>query len=268
MAAALRQVERLDMKALVIGGREVRCNSEGLVSLTDLHHAAEVAGWAIGKMEPKKWTQAPHEKTSGASGRVSISGGPGRQFIDFVAETLKVNAADIMKATRGKGGGTFAHWQIALAYAKYLSPELHMQVNEVYARAKSGDVTLADEIAEKATPEQQEWLAKRVQGKVARGKFTGVLQDHGVGGRGFGDCTNAVYKNILGGTKKDICIANNIPYKASLSLRDVMTVEQLTATAMAEIVSVKRIEKFNIKGNARCEQECDIAARSVAALLC
>lgn len=30
----------------------------------------------------------------------------------------------IYKAQRGKGGGTYAHWQIALAYAKYLSPAL------------------------------------------------------------------------------------------------------------------------------------------------
>lgn len=78
----------------------------------------------------------------------------GAQFIDFIAQNLNVAERHIYKATRGKGGGTYAHWQIALAYAKYLSPELHMQVNEVYARAKAGDVTLADEIADKASPEQ------------------------------------------------------------------------------------------------------------------
>ena len=31
----------------------------------------------------------------------------------------------------GKAPGTWAHWQIALAYAKYLSPEFHMQCNVV-----------------------------------------------------------------------------------------------------------------------------------------
>jgi len=40
----------------------------------------------------------------------------------------------------------FAHWQIALAYAKYLSPELHMAVNETYMRYKTGDHTLALEV--------------------------------------------------------------------------------------------------------------------------
>lgn len=32
---------------------------------------------------------------------------------------------------RGIGGVTFAHWQIAMAYAKYLSPEFHMWCNTV-----------------------------------------------------------------------------------------------------------------------------------------
>jgi hypothetical protein len=238
------------MNLIKINGQEVKVDADERISLTDMFAAAQAAGMTEGKVDPREWKRRD-----------------GEQFIDFVAKNLNVAERHIYAAKRGKGGGTFAHWQIALAYAKYLSPELHMQVNEIYARAQSGDVTLADEIADKATPEKQEWLARRVQGKVARGKFTGVLQDHGVTGRGFGDCTNAVYKNVLGGTKRDVCVANNIPYKPGLSLRDVMTVEQLTATAMAELVSAKRIEKFNVRGNARCEQECDIAARSVAALL-
>lgn len=240
-----------EMNLIKISGKEVKVDAEGLVSLTDLYVTATAAGLTAGKRDPRRWKDEA-----------------GKDFIDVVSGALNVRSTDIMKSTRGKGGGTFAHWQIALAYAKYLSPKLHMEVNEIYARFQSGDVALLDEGADKVKdPAKLEWLAKRVQGKVARGKFTGVLQDHGVTGRGYGDCTNAVYKNILGGTKRDICVANDIPYKASLSLRDVMTVEQLTATAMAEIVSAKRIEKFNVKGNARCEQECDIAARSVAALL-
>jgi hypothetical protein len=232
-----------------------------------LFKAAEAAGMSEGKLEPKKWAQAPHEKTSGSSGRASVSGGPGRPFIDFVAETLKVNAADVLKATRGKGGGTYAHWQIALAYAKYLSPELHMQVNEIYLRAKSGDVTLADEIADKASPEQQEWLAKRVNSKVARHRLTSTLATHGVSGRGFGDCTNSTYKGLFNGTKKEICAAAGVEYKKGKSLRDVMSIEDLIAVSMAEMVAAKQIDKFNVRGDAPCADECLRSARKVAGLL-
>lgn len=38
----------------------------------------------------------------------------------------------LIKRTRGRSGGTYAHWQIAMAYSKYLSPELHHIVNAVF----------------------------------------------------------------------------------------------------------------------------------------
>ena len=64
--------------------------------------------------------------------------------------------------------GTFGHWQIALTYAKYLSTDLEMHMNEVYMRYQAGDVTLADQIADKAGPEAQEWLLKSIAKKVQR----------------------------------------------------------------------------------------------------
>jgi hypothetical protein len=63
---------------------------------------------------------------------------------------------------------TFAHWQLALAYAKYLSVDLEMHISEVYMRYQAGDVTLADQIADKASPEAQEWLLKRISQKIKR----------------------------------------------------------------------------------------------------
>jgi len=63
---------------------------------------------------------------------------------------------------------TFAHWQLALAYAKYLSADLEMHMSEVYMRYQAGDVTLADQIADKASPEAQEWLLKRISQKIKR----------------------------------------------------------------------------------------------------
>lgn len=241
------------MIPICLGSTPIRRNEDGLVSLTDLHQVASSQGHAEGKQSPSEWARRG-----------------GEQFIEFVASNLDTAKCRIYKSSKARsdrGGGTFAHWQIALAYAKYLSPELHMQVNEVYARAKSGDVTLADEIADKATPEQQAWLAKRLQGKIARSLLTSTLSAHGVHGRGFADCTNAIYEPILGGKKSDVCAANGLPYKKNISMRDLMTVDQLMATGMAELVAKKQIEKFNAQGNIRCADECNRAARKVASLL-
>lgn len=232
---------------LVIGGTEVRTNESGLVSLTDIHAAAVREGMADGKQDPRQWKRRE-----------------GEQFIGFVAENLNVSLRHIYVGTKGKGGGTYAHWQIALAYAKYLSPQLHMQVNEIYARVKSGDVTLADEIADKATPQQQEWLARRVAGKAARGQLTATLSAHGVIGKGYADCTNAIYKPIIGGKKSEICARRGL--SRSTNLRDVMDLEQLTRTTLAEIIARKSIERFNVRGNDRCASECGRAAEKVAAI--
>lgn len=229
-------------------GLQFKTNTEGLVSLTDLFKAAQTAGQADGKRDPRRWKLQD-----------------GEQFIAFVCETLNVPQRDIYKATKGKGGGTYAHWQIALAYAKYLSPELHMQVNEVYARVKSGDVTLAAEIADKAKPADALWLAKRVQSTVARNQLTSTLAAHGVQGKGFADCTNAIYKNILGGKKSEVCAARGL--RKSTNLRDVMSVEQLTMTAMSELVAQRRIDVKNQRGNKACADSCDHAAWSVAKLM-
>ena len=255
------------MQTITIGGQPLKTNPAGLVSLTDLHRAAAAQGWTDGKLEPKGWAQTPRAKKSGSSGKLSTSGGPGHDFITFVAENLHVDAADIYQTSKARfdrGGGTFAHWQIALAYAKYLSPALHMQVNEVYARYKAADVTLAAEIADKAKPADTEWLAKRVQSTVARNKLTGTLAAHGVAGRGFADCTNAIYRHVLGGKKSEICAQRGL--RKSTNLRNVMDAEQLTLTAMSEIVARRRIDKANDRGNVMCERACDAASASVVQL--
>lgn len=231
-----------------LGGQLLKTNDEGLVSLTDLFKAAQAAGWADGKQSPYEWSRRD-----------------GEHFIAFVAENLNTAQCRIYKATKGKGGGTFAHWQIALAYAKYLSPELHMQVNEVYARFKTGDVTLAAEIADKAKPADAAWLARRVQSTVARNQLTSTLAAHGVAGKGFADCTNAIYRHVLGGKKSEVCAQRGL--RKSTNLRDVMSVEQLTMTAMSELVAQRRIEVKNQRGNKACADSCDHAAWSVAKLM-
>ena len=55
----------------------------------------------------------------------------GSQFIEFIAETLNMPFEHIWISERGNGGGTWAHWQVAYAYAKYLSPECHAYCNTV-----------------------------------------------------------------------------------------------------------------------------------------
>lgn len=83
-------------------------NRDDMLSLTDMWRAA---GEPKGK-RPANWTRKE-----------------GAPFIEAVALTLNVPVGHILVTERGRSGATYAHWQIGLAYAKYLSAEFHMFCN-------------------------------------------------------------------------------------------------------------------------------------------
>ena len=66
----------------------------------------------------------------------------GASFVEFLNDSLDVPHGHIIKTRKiAKGGGeTWAHWQIALAYAKALSNAFHARVNEVYRAFTSGQL--------------------------------------------------------------------------------------------------------------------------------
>ncbi len=225
-------------------GQRIR-SKDGLICLTDLWKAAEKPS---GKHDPRRWKEKA-----------------GKDFLNSIVKKLNVPPRDVYKTTRGRYGATFAHWQIALAYAKYLSHELHMHVNEVYMRYRSGDVTLADEIADKASPQDQEWLAVRTIGKVARNQFTGILKAHDVRGIGYANCTNATYKPILGGTAKEIRQQKGLPAKANV--RETLGIKELLAVGLSEVLSKEKIEDERLYGNKPCESACDTSACKVKSIL-
>jgi len=235
---------------------------EGLVSLTDIFKQAQARGLTNGKLDPRKWGQAAHQKKSGSTGKTSTSGGPGRDFIDFIVSNSNVNAASVWKTTRGNSGGTFAHWQIALAYAKYLSHELHAEVNDVYARFQKADISLAGDIADRATPEDAKRLAARVNGVVVRNEFTAVLAKHGVTGNGYKECTNAIYMPLFNGTAKQIRESRNLPEKANV--REHMSSRELVMTAFAELLATEKIEASDSYGNTSCVHICNKSGKTVS----
>jgi hypothetical protein len=88
---------------LVYEGEIINSRDE-MLSLTDM--------WRAAKSDPSK---RPVEwlRSKGA-----------RAFIEVLGEM--VGKSHLFEISGGRNGLTMAHWQIALAYAKYLSPEFHM----------------------------------------------------------------------------------------------------------------------------------------------
>lgn len=90
-----------------------------MLSLTDMWKAA---GEPEGK-RPANWARKE-----------------GEPFIEAVGMSLNVPHGHIMKTQRGKGGATLAHWQVGLAYAKYLDHGFHMWCNTQVRAVMEGKV--------------------------------------------------------------------------------------------------------------------------------
>ena len=74
--------------------------AEDIVNLTDIWKAQG----SPGNQTPYFWLRLPDAK----------------RFIEQLQVGSNLRKSQVLKIKRGKGGGTFAHWQILLAYAVYL----------------------------------------------------------------------------------------------------------------------------------------------------
>lgn len=116
MNAHLNSVNDNVVTTLEYNGAAIRIDDDKL-NLTDMWRAAG----SPENREPYNWARKE-----------------GTAFIDAVAMNLNLPDSQVLTSTRGKNGGTTAHWQIGLAYAKYLSPEFHMWCNTVVRERMEG----------------------------------------------------------------------------------------------------------------------------------
>lgn len=82
----------------------------------------------------------------------------GKPFVEFLRDSLDMgqahikNPAEIVRVERGRQksgehGATWAHWQLALSYAKWLSPEFAAKVNAVYKAFVDGQIVARQQMA-------------------------------------------------------------------------------------------------------------------------
>jgi hypothetical protein len=229
-------------------GKKIRVDADGFVNLNDIHRAA---GFRTNN-RPVDWQRLPTTNPLIIATYERIVG---------KSHQSKFRTSDVYRAKSGANGGTWAHPILAAAYAGYLKPELEVEMREVWLRFKSADPTLADEILQRATDDQNEWAAVRALGRVKRNQFTDTLKSHDVSGYGYGNCTNAVYKEVLGGTTKAVLKNRGLPEKANL--RDKMSKDELVYVMMAETLARERIEDERPLGNVPCENATQRSASFV-----
>lgn len=103
--------------SLIYNGLAIR-DRDQMLCLTDMWKAAG-AGEA---QRPANWFQQAGVE----------------QFCQYVAASQNVAIDYIIQAERGRNGGTWAHWQVGMAYAQYLSPAFHAWCNSVVRQHMEG----------------------------------------------------------------------------------------------------------------------------------
>lgn len=108
------------MNDLTIGAHAVRRDGE-MWCVTDLWRAAAA---------PKAKRPVDYARTAECS-----------SFGDFLRLSPDVANSHVWKTRKIQGGGeTWAHWQLALAYAKWVDHAFHARVNEVYRAFTAGQL--------------------------------------------------------------------------------------------------------------------------------
>lgn len=236
------------MNDLKIRGRTIRSDENGLICLTDIWAAA---GFKVNQ-KPGQWQRLD------SSQKLMMA------LIDRIVGKSHNSKKITMKSIYyAKGaGGTYAHPILACAYAGYLSPKLEVEVREVWLRYRAGDATLADDILERAGPAANEWAGVRALGRTTRNKHTAVLADHGVSRPlDFATITNETYIALFNRPAKALRTERGL--KKSESLRDKMTLPELTYIMAAESLANERIEETNPHGPTKCQ----IAVRTSATFI-
>ncbi len=214
--------------------------------MVSLNRIFEISGATKGK-EPKEWNKLDSTKN--------------------LIESIKGGKSPILKTKRGIGGGTWVHWQLALSYAQYLSPELHLAVNQIFKERLEETIDPELGIARsreraKASWKNQghddQWIAKREQHIDTRKAYTEALIGHNVkSGYEIGQCTNKIYKGIFSKDKSEIerdIRAKNPGLLKKVNIRDHAKLSSLAAIGLAEALASEEIDEFDVRGVKDCAQ--------------
>lgn len=211
-----------NLSAFEYNGVTIQANGDEL----NLNNLWESAGKPKNK-DPRRWVQTESSQS----------------FIASVARKLNVAKSDILKSKRGKGGGTLAHWQVAIAYAKYLDDDLHIFCNDVFKRYLQGDASLAEEIIDRNNnPEDLKRIELRAKARRTNKQLNSAIAAHG------GDCYRVVANinnvAVTGKTAREIRAIRKVKHT-----RDGLDSLELTMLAAAEELEASGYEARGVSGN-------------------
>jgi hypothetical protein len=153
----------------------------------------------------------------------------------------------------GRAKATYAHPTMALEYARHLSPDLAVEVNDLFVRFKADAVGLALEILDEFA-EQVEYDAMRVELRELVAKHNtqsaGAAQRAGV--RNFENYNGAGLRGLYGGlTKANVVERKGLPEGAHHL--DYAGHEELAANYFKATQATAKLKRETIKGQQAAE---------------
>lgn len=199
------------------------------------------------------------------------------EFISSLARNLKVQICTLTKVRRGKHlGGTWGHWQVAMAYAKWVNPDFHQAVNEGFRRwheEEKNPGLKIDRGIEKYLKQGRsiEWVSRRVDGKVTRKELMGTMSDHNCKTNGkhdnpFAEATRSISLVVIGKTPSEFRKEKGLVKKNQLT-RDQFTERELTRMKFAESEAAHMIRDEAADGNKECLGCIKAACEAVKAVI-
>lgn len=237
------------MKNIVLRKRLIRTDDQDRICLTDIYASGEYGD----HQTPNDWWRihASQRLAQALLSRLPVN----------TRQSKKPDMSEIYQGKSGAKGGVYAHPILACAYAGYLSPELEIEVREVWLRYRAGDPTLADEVLERASPEDNLWVASRAEARAIRNGYTTTLRDHEVRGRGYMDCTDEAYRKLFDAPAWQL--RNQRGLKRGSNVRDSMDMVELSAIKLTEALATQRITVEDSRGNQECKEATGRTAANV-----
>lgn len=191
------------------------------------------------------------------------------RFIDELCNSYNTDRKGIIKVTRGKGGGTWAHWKIAAKYAAYLNPAIESAILDVFREriqeeADPGKAVDRGIAGYRRQGRDRKWIEARVKAKIGWHDLTDTLKEHDVVGVGYAMCADAINVPIMG--KPARLVKKEFGLKPTDNLRDHQDEITIAMIDLAQMLAKDKIKKVDARGNNECSKTCSNVAAKVAAL--
>lgn len=193
------------------------------------------------------------------------------EYLEALSAETGIPVSSLCISTKGGAyQGTWIHPRAAVDLTRWISADFAVWMDgfllDVLERPAQAIETLVPRLDEK----ESEWLEARLNAKRTRNTFTNELKEFGVERDGYGRCTNAIYRPILGqdakGLKESLAQKTNLPVKA-INPRDHMTVRELQDVESAERIAVGQLKRTEAHGNREAERVVKASAEYTRKLL-